>query len=72
MVHIVVGKSLFLNLFRGQIFGKLVDDGTDHFGVPQFFCTYVGQYTADFSVGVGVSLGQIPLGGSQFSIRTTK
>lgn len=30
VVDVVIGKTLFFDLLRGQIPGELMDDGTDH------------------------------------------
>ena len=43
MVHKVGGKGAVLSdLLIREIAGELVDDGTDHFQVPQFLGTYIG------------------------------
>lgn len=36
MIHIVRGKTGTLDFLRGEIFGELVDNGTDDFEVGQF------------------------------------
>lgn len=46
MVDIIGGKSLLFKFFCCEIPGKLVNNGTDHFHVCQFFCTCIGKEIA--------------------------
>lgn len=49
VIHKVRGKGRVLDLGIFQIPGKLMDNGTDHFQVPQFFCTDIRQQTFQFT-----------------------
>ena len=48
MVHEIGRKGGILNLRVFQVTGQLMDDGTDHFKVPQFFCANVRKQPLQF------------------------
>lgn len=41
VIHIIIGKSAFLDLFHGEVTGQLVNDGGNHFQMSKLFGSYI-------------------------------
>ena len=68
MIDVIFLEAGFHNLFRGEVPGELVDDGTDHFHVRQLLGSDIRQQPGYLTVRHGVALGEVALGGGQLSV----
>lgn len=69
MIHIIVCKSGFFDLFHGKIPGQLVDNGRYHFKMGKFFCTDIRQNRCHLIIWHGIPLGNISHGSPQLAVR---
>ena len=71
VIHIIIGKSAFLDLFHGEVTGQLVNDGGNHFQMSKLFGSDIRQQSCHFLKGHGITLGQITHAGTHFPVGAT-
>ena len=71
VIHIIIGKSAFLDLFHGEVTGQLVNDGGNHFQMSKLFSSDIRQQSCHFLKGHGITLGQITHAGTHFPVGAT-
>ena len=57
MVNIVGTEAGGFDFFHGQILGKLIDNGADHFKMGELFRPNIRQKPRHLPIGHGIALG---------------
>lgn len=72
MVNEIGVKAAFLDLFRGQITGQLVNNGRNHLLVRHFLRGDIREDSLADGIRHGVSLAHIARSRTQFTVRATQ
>ena len=72
MIHIIRIKTGFFDLLHRHISCELIDDGTDHLKMCQFFCTDIRQCRFTLLIRHGIALGQVAHTCAEFPIGTAQ
>ena len=68
VIHEIGIKTGLLDLLHGEVAGKLVHDGADHFQMGQLLRADVRESADNVLVGHGIPLGEITQGSPQFTV----